>query len=53
MKYGIATFPTDATTPPGALARMVEERGFESLWLSEHTHIPASRSSPFPSRSIA
>jgi probable F420-dependent oxidoreductase len=49
MKYGIATFPTDATTPPGALARMVEERGFESLWLSEHTHIPASRSSPFPS----
>ncbi len=48
MKYGIATFPTDATTPPGALARMVEERGFESLWLSEHTHIPASRRSPFP-----
>ena len=36
MMYGIATFPTDATTPPGALARMVEERGFESLWVSEH-----------------
>ncbi|MDJ0850923.1 MAG: LLM class F420-dependent oxidoreductase [Myxococcota bacterium] len=48
MKFGIATFPTDATTPPGALARMVEERGFESLWFSEHSHIPASRLSPFP-----
>jgi probable F420-dependent oxidoreductase len=48
MKYGIATFPTDSTTPPGALARLVEERGFESLWLAEHTHIPASRLSPVP-----
>jgi probable F420-dependent oxidoreductase len=48
MKFGIATFPTDATTPPGALGRLVEERGFESLWLAEHSHIPASRLSPFP-----
>ncbi len=48
MKIGIATFPTDATTPPGALARLVEERGFESLWFSEHSHIPASRLSPYP-----
>jgi len=49
MKYGIATFPTDASSAPGTLARRVEERGFESLWVSEHTHIPASRRSPFPS----
>ena len=30
------------------MARAVEERGFESLWLPEHTHIPCSRRSPYP-----
>jgi probable F420-dependent oxidoreductase len=30
------------------LARAVEERGFESLWVTEHSHIPASRQSPWP-----
>jgi probable F420-dependent oxidoreductase len=34
--------------PPDALARAAEERGFESLWLPEHTHIPTSRRSPWP-----
>ena len=49
MKCGIATFPTDYSTKPGILARAVEDRGFESLWVAEHSHIPASRKSPFPS----
>jgi probable F420-dependent oxidoreductase len=48
MKYGIAMFTTDYTVDPAALARMVEERGFESLFFPEHTHIPASRETPYP-----
>jgi probable F420-dependent oxidoreductase len=46
--YGVAMFATDYAMPPDALARAAEERGFESLWLPEHTHIPASRRSPWP-----
>src|SRR5919204_351599 len=41
-------FPTDYAVDPGALARMAEERGFESLLFPEHTHIPVSRDSPYP-----
>ena len=48
MKYGIAMFPTDYAIQADALARELEARGFESLWLPEHTHIPASRRSPWP-----
>jgi probable F420-dependent oxidoreductase len=48
MKYGIAVFPTDYAVDPAALARMVEERGFESLFFPEHTHIPAVRRTPYP-----
>jgi probable F420-dependent oxidoreductase len=48
MKYGIAVFATGDSVAPGPLARMVEERGFESLFLPEHTHIPASRRTPYP-----
>ena len=48
MRYGIAMFATDYAIAPHELARAVEERGFESLWLPEHTHIPASRRSPWP-----
>lgn len=36
------------TLPPERLAKEVEGRGFESLWLPEHSHIPTSRSTPFP-----
>jgi probable F420-dependent oxidoreductase len=43
MKYGVATFITDKSMRPDDLARLVEERGFESLGCAEHTHIPASR----------
>ena len=48
MKFGIAIFPTDYAIPMTELAPAVEERGFESLWVAEHTHIPASRQTPWP-----
>ena len=48
MKLGITTFVTDKTIDVVALARAVEERGFASLYLPEHTHIPASRLTPAP-----
>ncbi len=47
MKLGVYIFPTDTTIDPAALARAVEERGFESLWFPEHSHIPASRRTPW------
>ena len=48
MKYGVAYFPTDDAIEPATLARMAEERGFESVFVTEHTHIPASRETPYP-----
>jgi probable F420-dependent oxidoreductase len=48
MKTGVAMFPTDYAVDPAALATLVEERGFESLWFPEHTHIPTSRKTPYP-----
>lgn len=48
MKLGIEMFATDYAIRPDELARACEERGFESVWYPEHTHIPASRRSPFP-----
>ena len=48
MKLGIEMFATDYAIRPDELARACEERGFESVWFPEHTHIPASRRSPFP-----
>ena len=47
MHYGVFIFPTDYSIRIDELARAVEERGFESLFVTEHTHIPASRRSPF------
>jgi probable F420-dependent oxidoreductase len=47
MKIGLAMFVTDYSIAPGDLAKAVEERGFESLWVPEHTHIPTSRKSPW------
>jgi alkanesulfonate monooxygenase SsuD/methylene tetrahydromethanopterin reductase-like flavin-dependent oxidoreductase (luciferase family) len=49
MEIGIAIFPTHDAIGPGDVARIAEERGFESLFFPEHTHIPASRQSPYPS----
>src|SRR2546428_13876080 len=48
MHLGVLMFPTDYAIRPDELARAAEERGFESLWFPEHTHIPASRLSPWP-----
>ena len=48
MDFGAAIFFTDYSIGPAALARALEERGFESLWAPEHSHIPLSRRSPFP-----
>lgn len=48
MKFGVAMFQADYAIDPAALARLAEERGFESLWFPEHTHIPASRETPYP-----
>jgi probable F420-dependent oxidoreductase len=48
MKFGISTFVTDEGIAPGALARAIEERDFDSLFIAEHTHIPLSRKSPWP-----
>jgi probable F420-dependent oxidoreductase len=48
VDFGIGYFPTGDAVGPGELAAFVEERGFESLVFAEHTHIPASRESPYP-----
>ena len=48
MKYGIVLFATDETIAPAVLGPALEERGFESLFVPEHSHIPASRESPAP-----
>ena len=46
MRHGITIFATDQTIPIAQLAREVEARGFDSLYLPEHTHIPISRRTP-------
>jgi len=46
--YGLTIFATDYTLQPADVARAAEERGFESLWLPEHTHIPAGGRTPWP-----
>ena len=48
MDIGICIFNTDYAIRIDELARAVEQRGFESLWVPEHTHIPTSRRTPFP-----
>jgi probable F420-dependent oxidoreductase len=48
VDFGIGYFPTDDGVDPGTLARLVEERGQESLFFPEHTHIPVSRQTPYP-----
>jgi alkanesulfonate monooxygenase SsuD/methylene tetrahydromethanopterin reductase-like flavin-dependent oxidoreductase (luciferase family) len=48
MKIGITMFSTDYAIQPHELAVEAEQRGFESLWFPEHSHIPTSRKSPWP-----
>ena len=48
MDYGAMMFSTDYSIRPDDLARLLEDRGFESMWVPEHSHIPADRRSPWP-----
>jgi len=48
VKFGIAIFPTDYAISMTELGPAVEQAGFESLWVAEHSHIPASRETPWP-----
>jgi probable F420-dependent oxidoreductase len=47
MEFGVGYFPTHDGVAPGPLARLLEERGQDALFFAEHTHIPASRESPY------
>jgi probable F420-dependent oxidoreductase len=47
MKFGASMFFTDYSMTPADLARALEERGFDIVWAPEHSHIPASRKTPF------
>src|SRR4028118_220654 len=48
MNFGISTFVTDEGIAPAVLSGAIEERGFDSLFIAEHTHIPLIRKSPWP-----
>jgi alkanesulfonate monooxygenase SsuD/methylene tetrahydromethanopterin reductase-like flavin-dependent oxidoreductase (luciferase family) len=48
MEFGVAIFPTHNAIRPDDVARLAEERGHESLFFPEHTHMPADHS-PHPS----
>ncbi len=48
MKIGAVMFFTADSMQPAALGRALEERGFESLWVPEHTHVPLTRLSDYP-----
>src|SRR5262245_64465341 len=48
LKFGIVTVVTDSSIPTVELARWAEHRGFESLFMGEHSHIPTSRRTPYP-----
>ena len=48
MGFGVLTFVTDEGIGPVELGRALEERGFESLFLAEHTHIPVDAKTPYP-----
>jgi probable F420-dependent oxidoreductase len=49
VQFGVTMFSTDQVMRPDELARAAEERGFVSLYVPEHTHIPVSRRTPPPS----
>ena len=49
MKFGVSTFLTDEGIGPTELGPALEQRGFDALFLAEHTHIPVDRQTPYPS----
>src|SRR6516162_8722962 len=48
MRFGVLTFVTDEGISPAELGRELEQRGFESLFVAEHTHIPVNTKTPYP-----
>jgi probable F420-dependent oxidoreductase len=48
MEFGVGYFPTHDGLRPGEIARRAEDRGFSAIYFAEHTHIPASRETPWP-----
>ena len=48
MKFGGAMFFTEYSMTAPELAVALEERGYDSVWAPEHSHIPLSRKTPFP-----
>ena len=48
MQFGASMFFTDYSMSPAALARALEERGYDSVWAPEHSHIPSPARHPFP-----
>src|SRR6266576_2412417 len=48
MEFGASIFFTDYSISPAELAAALEERGFDSLWAAEHSHIPVPRRTPAP-----
>jgi probable F420-dependent oxidoreductase len=48
MQLGFSSMNTPEEPAPGVLAPALEERGYDSLWIGEHTHIPTSRETPYP-----
>jgi probable F420-dependent oxidoreductase len=48
MKVGVYVFATDLDPDPGPLAREIEQRGFDSLFFPEHSHIPVARATAYP-----
>lgn len=48
MELGFTTMNTPEDPPPGELAAALEARGYDSLWIGEHSHIPATRTTPYP-----
>lgn len=49
MGFGVLTFVTDEGIGPADLGKALEQRGFESLFLAEHSHIPVDAKTPYPS----
>ena len=48
MKFGYLSLNDASGARPDRLARELEDRGFDSVWMPEHSHIPASRATPYP-----
>ena len=48
MKVGVYVFATDLDMDPGPLAKEIEDRGFDSMFFPEHSHIPVSRATAYP-----